>query len=101
MRSSSYMKKINHKYGSDLKSKYDSTEKLHFVEDCLCYLGLKGNKFSIVCDYHNLKDTLKIKDEILIEYEFDSKEECLKFIKDIMFVSPYHPKDIRLPKALQ
>lgn len=95
------MKKINHKYGSDFKSKYDSIETIHFVEDCRCYLGVKDNRFSIVCDYHNFKETLRIKQEMLIEYEFDSKEECLKFIKDIMFISPYDNDEIKLPKALE
>ena len=95
------MKKINHEYGSNIKSKYDSIETLHFIEDCICYLGIKGNKFSIVCDYRNLNETFKIKQEMLIEYEFDSKEECLKFIKDIMFIAPYHPHDVKLPKSLE
>ena len=99
--SSLLMKKINHEYGSDFKSKYDSTETIHFVEDCQCYLGIKDNKFSIVCDYHNIKETLRIKQEMLIEYEFDSKEECLKFIKDIMFISPFNNGDINLPKSLE
>lgn len=95
------MKKIDHKYGSDFKSKYDSIETIHFVEDCQCYLGIKDNKFSIVCDYHNFKETFRIKHEMLIEYEFDSKEECLKFIKEIMFISPYDNDEIKLPKVLE
>ena len=95
------MKKINHEYGSDIKSKYDSIETLHFVEDCQCFLGIKDNIFSIVCDYHNFKETFRIKQEMLIEYQFDSKEECLKFIKDIMFISPNGNEEITLPKGLE
>lgn len=95
------MKKISHKYGSDLKSKFDSTEKIHFVEDCQCYLGIRGNKFSIVCDYGDFRETFKIKQELLIEYEFESKEECLKFIENMMFIAPYDKDDIKFPKSLQ
>ncbi|MEN8192100.1 MAG: hypothetical protein ABFS12_04755 [Bacteroidota bacterium] len=95
------MKKINHQYGSDLKSKFDSIEKIHFVEDCQCYLGIRENKFSIVCDYRDFNETFKIKQKMLIEYKFDSKEECLKFIQDMIFIAPYNKEDIKLPKALE
>ena len=95
------MKKINHEYGTDLKSKYDSVEKIHFIEDCICYLGIKDEKFSIVCNFHDFHNTLKINQKLLVEYEFESKEECLKFIKEIMFVTPYHNNDIKFPEALR
>jgi len=95
------MKKINHEYGTDVKIKYDSVEKLYFVEDCQCYLGIKDNKFSVVCDYHDFNETFNIKQEMLIEYEFDSKEECLKFIKEIIFIAPYNNGEIKLPKILE
>ena len=95
------MKKITHEYGSDLTEKFDKTEKIYFVEDCQCFLGVKENRFSIVCDYRDLKETFKIKQEILIEYEFESKEECLKFVQDMIFIAPYDTNDIRIPKSLQ
>ena len=62
------MKKITHEYGSDITSKFDETERIHFVEGCQCFLGITDNTFSIVCDYRDLKDTFKIKQEILVEY---------------------------------
>lgn len=95
------MKKITHQYGTDIAVKFDSTEKIHFVEDCSCYLGVRGNTFSIVCDYRSLKETFKIKQTMLVEYEFDTKEECLKFIQDMIFIAPYDPNEVTIPKSLQ
>ena len=95
------MKKINHEYGTDVTSKYDSVEKLYFVEDCQCYIGIKDKIISIVCDYQDFNETFNIKQEMLIEYEFDSKDECMKFIKEIMFIAPYNAEDIKLPNILQ
>lgn len=98
------MKKKYLPYNMNLKAEYGELQKILYVEGGGYFFTSRDDKYYVLSDYGTLIDFFEDDEDVLstlkAEYEFDSKEECLSFIKKLIIDTKNEERNIIIPKVL-